>query len=63
MQDQRPRLTRRGFVKGVGAASIAATAGPFLRGQDKSGLKRLILGDGEHRYECIHDWLEPPKGI
>lgn len=63
MQDQRPSLTRRGFVKGVGAASIAATTGPFLRGQDKSGSKRLILGSGEHRYECFHDWLEPPKGI
>ena len=57
MQDQRPSLTRRGFVKGVGAASIAAMPAPFLRGQDQSGLKRLILGSGEHRYECTPDWL------
>jgi len=56
-------LTRRVFVKGVGAASVAAMSGPFLRGQDKSGSKRLVLGGGEHRYECIHDWLAPPKGI
>jgi hypothetical protein len=24
--------------------------------------ERVILGCGEHRYECIHDWLTPPPG-
>jgi hypothetical protein len=25
--------------------------------------KRLILGSGEHTYECHHDWLVPPSNI
>lgn len=63
MKEHCRSLTRRGFVKGVGAASVTAMTGPILWCQDKAGTKRPVLGGGEHRYECIHDWLEPPKGI
>ena len=24
---------------------------------------RIILGSGEHKYECVHDWLTPPADI
>lgn len=36
----------------------ATAAGIEFPGQDK-----LILGSGEHRYECLHDWLTPPEGM
>ncbi len=61
-------MTRRGFVGAAvagGAAAIAAHVhgAPFVRTSHKSGLENPILGTGEHRYECIHDWLKPPEGL
>ncbi len=51
--------TRRGFLV---AGAIGAVA-PFIKAEDKSGKKLPILGDGEHKYECIHDWGELPSNI
>ena len=48
--------TRRVFL----AASAAA---PFVMAQSKSGSKNPILGQGDHQYECIHDWGELPSNI
>jgi len=31
--------------------------------QDAAPPKRLVLGSGEHTYECHHDWLRPPSNI
>jgi hypothetical protein len=54
------RITRREFV----VTAVAAAAAPTLLGMgDKSGSKPPILGDGEHRYEAIHDWGGLPAGI
>jgi len=53
-------MTRRKFV--VTAAS-AAVAPAFLRATDKAGAKNPILGEGEYRYEAIHDWGELPRTI
>jgi hypothetical protein len=25
--------------------------------------EKIILGSGNHKYECIHDWLTPPEGM
>lgn len=54
-------INRRQFV--AGAASAAATVAvasslptPFIHASDKSGNKLPILGDGEFRFECHHDW-------
>lgn len=57
--------SRRSFLRnGAGAAAAAFAAGaPFIRAQDKSGLKNPILGSGEHTYECIHDWGDLPNDI
>src|SRR4051812_1290605 len=45
--------TRRNFL----AAGAAAAAVPFfVKAQDKAGTKNKIVGEGEHQYECIHDW-------
>jgi hypothetical protein len=30
---------------------------------DKAGTKNPILGEGDHQYECIHDWGEVPSNI
>lgn len=63
-------MTRRAFVGIVAAGGTAAALGaaprlsaPALRTSDKSGLTNPVLGSGEHRYECIHDWLTPPQGL
>ena len=45
--------TRRTFL----TATAAAAAVPFfIKADDKTGTKLPILGEGDHKYECIHDW-------
>lgn len=56
-------LTRRGFLVTGTVATASLLAAPSIRASDKSGLRRPVLGEGEHRYECIHDWLTPPEGL
>ena len=51
--------TRRSFL----AAGAAGAIAPFIKAGDKTGSKNLILGEGEHQYECIHDWGELPSNI
>jgi hypothetical protein len=52
-------ITRRGFL-----AAGAVVAAPYiLRSEDKAGVKNPILGEGEHKYECIHDWGNLPSNI
>jgi hypothetical protein len=52
-----PELSRRAVL--AGGASWAASAA-FRLG---SAQTPLILGSGEHKYQCIHDWLTPPEGL
>jgi hypothetical protein len=52
--------TRRTFL---GAAAAAGAVAPFVWADDKSGSKYPILGEGEHKYECIHDWGDLPTNI
>jgi len=49
--------TRRRFL-GTGLAAPL-----ILNAQDKAGSKNPILGEGQFRYECIHDWGELPHNI
>ena len=52
-------MTRRGFI-----AAGAVVAAPYiLKSQDKAGTKNPIIGEGEHKYECIHDWGQLPSNI
>jgi hypothetical protein len=51
--------TRRSFLV---AGAVGAVA-PFVMAEDKTGSKYPILGDGEHKYECIHDWGQLPSTI
>ncbi len=52
--------TRRNFLAAAGAIGAMA---PFIKADDKTGKKLPILGEGEHKYECIHDWGELPSNI
>jgi hypothetical protein len=45
------------------AAGAASAIAPYVIADDKTGTKNKILGDGEHKYECIHDWGELPANI
>jgi len=57
-------MRRRAFLKTSLATTVCAIApAPFILADDKSGLRAPVLGDGEHRYEAIHDWGELPKEI
>jgi len=50
-------LTRRDFLS-------ASLASPILLGlQDKTGARTPVIGEGEYRYEAIHDWGELPSRI
>src|ERR1700685_2414949 len=51
--------TRRTFLTAGAAAAVPF----FIKADDKSGTKLPILGEGEHKYECIHDWGELPSNI
>lgn len=52
--------TRRNFFATAGAVGAIA---PFIKADDKTGTKYPILGEGDHKYECIHDWGELPSNI
>src|SRR5579862_6909130 len=45
-------ITRRTLL----TAGTAVATSFFIKAQDKTGTKNLIIGDGEYKYECIHDW-------
>lgn len=51
--------TRRSFIT-VGAVAAVPF---FVKAQKKSGSALPIVGEGEHTYECIHDWGELPVEI
>ena len=44
------QINRREFLAGAAAVGFGVYAG--ARGAD---VRPIILGEGEHRYECIHD--------
>lgn len=56
-------LTRRRILKATGALAAATFAGPFIRGQDKSDKKPIIVGSGAHQFEVQHDWGQLPTRI
>jgi hypothetical protein len=57
-------LSRKTFLARCAALATAATVPSFfVRASDKSGSANPILGEGEHTYECVHDWLVPPEGL
>ncbi len=57
-------ISRRTVVA-AGAAMAAghALGAPWIRTSNKSGLGPVVVGEGSHQYECIHDWATPPSDI
>src|SRR5690349_12732337 len=56
-------MQRRDFLKQSAAAGLALGGPAILGARDKSGTKNPILGKGEHRYECVHDWGKLPRRL
>ena len=58
-----PRVSRRQFLSTSAVAAGAVALGPgFVRASDKSGSQLPIVGEGDHTYECHHDWTQMPEG-
>lgn len=54
-----PRVTRRQFVASA-AAAAAVSAAPAVLTASKVD-KPLIVGEGEHKFEVIHNWPKLPE--
>ncbi len=61
--NQSGRLNRRRFLKATALTAVAASGPALLAAEDEAGLRRPILGKGDHTYECIHDWGKLPPSI
>lgn len=60
-------MQRREFLKqsaAAGATALASGAGPtLLFAADSAGSKNPVIGQGEYRYECHHDWGQLPSHL
>jgi hypothetical protein len=58
-----PSPSRRRFLKTAGLGAAGASLGfPNLLLAQKSGSGLAIVGEGDHQYECHHNWGELPAG-
>lgn len=55
--------SRRHVLQTAVAVAAGVTCAPFVRAQDKSGRKPLIVGSGPNQFEVQHDWGNPPARI
>lgn len=56
--------SRRDVLKAAAAAAASAIAFPHVaRALGRSGLGPIILGEGAHQYEVLHDWGQLPHEI
>ncbi|MEM7234127.1 MAG: twin-arginine translocation signal domain-containing protein, partial [Planctomycetota bacterium] len=55
-------LSRRRFLTAAAATACASSTGAFpaIFAADKSGSKRVIVGEGEHKFEVQHAWPQLP---
>jgi DNA-binding beta-propeller fold protein YncE len=57
-------MQRRDFLKQTGATALVSSLGaPFIHASDKSSSRNPVVGSGEHRYECHHNWGDVPGHI
>jgi len=54
-------ISRRDFLKGAATAAAGVAFGRIAGAQ--TGEKAVIVGSGEYRYRCTHDWLRPPADL
>ena len=55
------KLTRRQLLAQAGVSAFALSLAESGRGDIPQ--PKIILGEGSHKYECVHDWLVPPDGL
>jgi hypothetical protein len=56
--------SRRSFLKLAGASMFAGGIAPAILGaEDKAGSRPVVIGTGEHRYECHHNWGQVPSHV
>lgn len=55
-----PTLSRRKFLQNTCLASAASIVAPQVFTACKSGSDSIVLGQGEHQYEVIHNWAKLP---
>lgn len=54
-------MNRRDFLRTSASAATVAAAGPVLLGTTrKAGDENPVIGEGEHKYQCFHNWGELP---
>jgi hypothetical protein len=53
-------MRRRTFLRRTAAGAAAIVSPTILGAAGKSGSKNPVIGSGEYRYECIHDWGQLP---
>src|SRR5262245_13347835 len=63
MPKRNATATRRNFLKAAAAAAALPLGPTILGAQDKAGTKRPVVGSGEHKYECVHNWGELPSHV
>jgi hypothetical protein len=57
-------MNRRTFLARAACAAAAASAGPLLLGMTrKADDKNPVIGKGDFRYECNHQWGELPDAV
>lgn len=57
------KQNRRTFIKSAGAATLLAPALPLILTAAKTEPKSVVIGEGEHQYEAIHNWGELPDHV
>lgn len=56
-------VTRREVLKSAAGAAIGASGVTLMGMTNKSASGPLIIGEGDHQYEVIHDWGKLPDRI
>lgn len=62
MNPHRGTVTRRRFLAQTAAGAAATLAAPAILTASKTDSK-VILGEGDHRYEVLHNWPQLPSSF
>lgn len=58
----RSALTRRRLLLQAGYTAAGLTLA-VAAASNADPTPKIVLGEGDHQYECIHDWLVPPDNL
>jgi TAT (twin-arginine translocation) pathway signal sequence len=56
-------MNRRHFLKTAAGAAALAAAPTILNAEDKGNAKNPVIGEGDYRYECLHNWGQLPANL